>query len=108
MPQESRIITTEYLRRIEVALNISAGHEDISPDIRLEAILQAIKGMSQRANHDLTECTSLLNDLQDFIEVLVIEDKAFADDPEAYDEGWAEWKDRYVRRPGKLRRKNAQ
>lgn len=95
---ETQIITTEYLHKIENALNLPS-HPDFSPQIRLSAILQTIQGLSQRANHDFVQQKRLLNDLQDYMEVIEIDFSKFVDDPQAYEDGWKKFQEDFVRRP---------
>lgn len=97
------LINTDYLTKIEVALNLPSGYEDISPAIRLEAILQGIHILAHKANHENMEMRVLLNSLQDYLEVMTLDFSKFEDDQQEYEDGWEVWKIAYANRPQKSR-----
>lgn len=88
MPEETEIITTEYLRKIEVALNIPSGHTEISPAIRLAGILQAISRMSNDAGYVLNQYKNFVYHVPDYLDMEIDFQKQFPDDPEGYEAGW--------------------
>lgn len=99
--RQEQIITTDYLTKIEVALNIPAGHTEVSPKIRLEGILQSIQTLSHRAGYVNVEYAGILNGLVDYLDAIHIDFQKDFDCPEEYEQEWNKWKERFYRRPGR-------
>lgn len=99
--QREDIITTDYLTKIEVALNIPSGHTEVSPQIRLAGILQAIQTMSHRAGYVNVEYSGILNGLADYLDEIQIDFSKF-DCQEEYEQEWDKWKERFYRRPNRF------
>lgn len=93
----------KLLTDLEVSLNLPSSNKHETFDTRKSAILQRIKELSNVAHYVRTQYSYLLNELADYLEVIEIDFSKFEDDPDAYEQGWEEWKKQYYSRPGMRR-----